>query len=176
MSVDVGGAMRTLVVGLGCSLLLSGCAPSRSPSVTPSGEPAATASATLSGVWSGEWVRQDCQEKGGAVGRACGAIPERQQLQLRLTQDGNEAKGELQLGTLRTEVSGSISSGGTLKLTGRATSDEQTLELREWQSTIRGQSMEGRFVLVIVPAKDELGVVTLSARLDGVTAAASREP
>lgn len=155
--------------GAALMLAVSACGPSRTaPVVTPAGEQPAAGAVTSR--WTGSWVRQDCSEKGGAVGMACKSIPERQQLELRLTQDGDRASGELQLGTLRTDVSGSISSGGTLKLTGRAAGDEQTLELREWQSTIRGQSMEGRFVLAIVPAKDELGVVTLSARLDGVTA------
>lgn len=174
MRVEVGEAVRTLLVGLGCVLLVA-CGPSRStPVVTPGESPATTGSALLSGTWSGEWVRQDCQEKGGAVGKACAAIPERQQLQLRLTQQGNDAKGELQLGTLRTEVSGSVASNGTLRLTGRAAGEEQTLELRDWQTTVRGGTMDGRFVLAIVPTNDELGVVTLTARLDGVKASGRR--
>lgn len=172
MRLDVTGA-KSVVLGLSCALLAVACGPSRStPVATPGERPAAAAAVSAAGVWSGAWVRQDCQEKGGAVGQACQNIPERQQLRLQLTVDDERASGELQLGTLRTQVSGTLRSNGTLRLTGRATSDEQTLELREWQSTIRGRSMEGRFVLAIVPAKDELGVVTLSARLDGVTAAA----
>ena len=168
MRLAATGAGR-VVLGLGCALLVA-CGPSRStPVVAPGERTAGSGSATMSGVWSGEWVRQDCQEKGGAVGRACAAIPERQQLQLRLTQDGDQAKGELQLGTLRTEVSGSVSSNGTLRLTGRAAGQDQTLELREWQTTVRGGTMDGRFVLAIVPTDDELGVVTLSARLDKVS-------
>lgn len=170
-----GAAVQRLVAGLGCALVMAGCAPSRSAPAAAPGERPASPAATLAGVWSGEWVRQDCQEKGGAVGRACQAIPERQQLRLRLTQEGDRATGELQLGTLRTDVSGSLGSNGSLRLTGRNAGEEQTLELREWQTTVRGQAMEGRFVLTIAAANNELGVVTLTARLDGVTAA-SRTP
>ncbi len=173
MRLDVTGAKRA-VLGLGCALLVGACGPSRGTPVVTPGQPAGSAAVSLSGVWSGEWVRQDCRETGGAVGMACQNIPERQKLELRLTQDGERAEGALQLGTLRTEVSGSVASNGTLRLTGRAAGEEQTLELREWQSTVRGQAMEGRFVLAIVPAKSELGVVTLTARLDGVTGAARR--
>jgi hypothetical protein len=168
MCVHVASVGRAL---FGCWLVLmvTGCAPSRNAPVVTPGSGSVDAATVSSGVWTGAWVRQDCDEKGGAVGLACKNIPARQQLQLRLTEEGDRVRGQLELGTLRTDVSGSVSSNGTLRLTGRASSEEQTLELREWQSTIRDRSMEGTFVLTITPAKDELGVVTLTARLDGVT-------
>lgn len=166
-------AWTRMLLAAVCVSLTVACGPREAPVVSPGGTAAADAAgAAYDGTWTGSWVRQECQEKGGAVGKACQALPERQGLQLQLTQDGNRVRGQLDLGTLRTAVNGSVERG-SLRLSGRGEGGEQTLEVKDWRTTLAAGAMDGSFVLIISAADEQFGTVSMTARLENVVKSSS---
>ena len=137
---------------------------------SPAALPPAPAPPSYGGVWSGSWVVRECLESGGAAGLACQRVPERERLQLRLTQSGTRIEGVLEFGLDRVPVSGTVNRDGALMMTGRRSAETYTVDLLGWQSTASGAAgMGGGFSYSIAPDDRRFGVMTVTATLEDVT-------
>lgn len=121
--------------------------------------------ANFGGVWVGEWLRQGCTETGGAVG-ACTALPATGGLRLSLTQVGSEVQGTLEIGSVVTNVSGTITSN-TLALTGQGRFEDFIVTVSNWSSTVSG-TMSGTFTFTLIPDDTSAGTVIVQASLQNV--------
>jgi hypothetical protein len=124
----------------------------------------------FSGMWTGLAVRRSCSESGGAVGLACRVVPERQRVELEITQSGGTVRGLLTIGRQEATVTGNVRRDGTLVLRGVSRNGAHTISVPHWQATIDGAGMYGTFSYRITAADERLGAVTVTAALDGLAA------
>lgn len=123
----------------------------------------------LTGVWQGTWQRTSCTETGGAQGVACNQAPTSGALRLTLTQNGTAVQGSVEVASFLIPATGSVSSGGSLSLTGSAHLQSATETLSNWSTTRSGTSMSGSFTLTILADNPAFGSQILQLMLQNVT-------
>jgi hypothetical protein len=122
--------------------------------------------ANFGGVWVGTWQRQGCTETGGAVG-ACSALPTSGGLRLSLTQAGSDVQGTVEIGTVVTNVTGTITSN-TLSLTGNGRFESFAVTVSNWSTRVSGATMSGTFSFTLIPDDTSGGTVIIQASLQNV--------
>lgn len=121
------------------------------------------------GVWQGNWQRTSCTETGGAQGVACNQTPSSGAVRITLAQSGVEVSGSVEVASFFIPASGTVSSGGTLTLTGQAHLQNATETLSNWSTTRSGTSMNGGFTLTIVADNPAFGSQIVQFALQNVT-------
>jgi hypothetical protein len=125
--------------------------------------------ADFQGVWQGNWQRTSCTETGGAQGVACNQTPTSGSLRITLTQSGVEVSGSVEVASFFIPATGTVSSGGTLTLSGQAHLQSAVETLSNWSTTRSGNAMNGGFTLSIVADNPAFGSQVVQFALQNVT-------